>query len=352
MRMAEKIKQVGTVISSWRGPITVAYSGGKDSSTVLKLVLNSLREQNVARINSISVVYCDTGVENPIISAFVKGTLRKLSEECREQRLNVRIKIVAPALDQRFFVRIIGRGYPPPTQFFRWCTKDLRIRPVQKYIRTLGANSLVLVGTRLGESAQRDRSIAKIGGDVSHGPVIQKQIDGGLGTSLYFPIIDLSLDDVWECLAELPFPSSIDAYKLAEIYKHGGGECPVVREVNDKPCTSARFGCWTCTVVRRDKSAEQLLEAGYRELLPYHQFRHWLSEIRNDPNLRCKMRRNGTKGLGPFTLRGRKLILEQLRNLEGAAGRTLITDGELRRIKQLWRNDRRSRLYNQLEMAN
>ena len=52
------------------------------------------------------------------------------------------------------------------------------------------------------------------------------------------------------------------------------------------PCASARFGCWVCTVVRRDKSAENLLKAGFENLRHYYDFRSWLLQIRNDPERR------------------------------------------------------------------
>jgi DNA sulfur modification protein DndC len=348
MNVKKKIREIQSVLSNWSGPIVIAYSGGKDSSAVVKLVLNALRQKPNINLN-VQIVYCDTGVENPIIAAFVKDTLASLSGELLRAKLNCGIKILSPDLNQRFFVRIIGRGYPPPTQFFRWCTKDLRIRPVQRHIKALGADTLVVVGTRKGESAQRDRTIKRSGGNEDSGPLIQRQLDGGRQTSLYLPIVELSFEEVWETLSDLPFPRSIDIGLLADVYRHGGGECPIVRDVNDKPCSSARFGCWTCTVVRRDKSAEGLLNAGYVELKPYFEFRGWLATIRNDPKLRCEKKRNGKDGPGPFTLEGRRLILERLYDLETATGKKLLNGQEVERIFALWHEDRTSNKYMAME---
>ena len=313
------ITEIGSVLNKWPGPIFVAYSGGKDSSAVVKLVANSVK-LSYGRRDDIKIVYCDTGVENPVVSKFVLNTLRLLSRELSQIGLISPIKILQPRIDQRFFVRVIGRGYPPPTQFFRWCTKDLRIRPVQNYLRELGDNALVVLGTRKGESAQRDRQLSS---KERKGPHIQRQEEGGVKTRLYSPIVDFNLEDVWNTLVDLPFPESIDVEALAGIYRQGGGECPIVRETNDKPCASARFGCWTCTVVRRDRSAEHLIEAGHVEIAPYHEFRRWLTEIRNDSALRCPSRRKLITGLGPFTLEARKLLLKKVRELEITVGKEI-----------------------------
>jgi DNA sulfur modification protein DndC len=343
--LSAKVREISNVLREWNGHIFVAYSGGKDSSAVVKLVANALKKARQPR-RDIKIVYCDTGVENPIVSAFVLQTLKKLGKEMAEIGLPDCIQVVRPRLDQRFFVRVIGRGYPPPTQFFRWCTKDLRIRPVQSYLRQLGDSPLVVLGTRRGESAQRDRRMQ--GGDKNR-PFIRRQIDGGCNTHIYSPIVEFDLAQVWTALVELEFPRSIDATRLAAIYRDGGGECPIVRETNDKPCASARFGCWTCTVVRRDKSAEHLIESGYASLKPFYEFRRWLSEIRNDPSMRCHRRRNGSDGLGPFTLRARALILENVRALELATKKRIIDGAEEMEIRRLWQVDRSSMAYGQID---
>lgn len=179
MNHARKIKEISRVIASWGGPVVVAYSGGKDSSAVLKLVFNAIKRAPVLA-TKVSIIYCDTKVENPVLDGFVKRTLRNLRAEAKIVVPALKIKVLTPALNQRYFVRVIGRGYPPPTTFFRWCTKDLRIRPVQKFVRGLGERPLVIVGTRRGESAQRDRVLQRAGSIRAKGPVIQKQMEAHL----------------------------------------------------------------------------------------------------------------------------------------------------------------------------
>jgi DNA sulfur modification protein DndC len=93
---SQTIEEIVEVLTHWIGPIVIAYSGGKDSSAVLKLVINALlRKPELAE--RVTVIYCDTKVENPILDRFVKATLRALKRECRALGLEVRIKILSPA---------------------------------------------------------------------------------------------------------------------------------------------------------------------------------------------------------------------------------------------------------------
>lgn len=350
MNHSRTIAEIRKVVADWEGPVVIAYSGGKDSSAVIKLVFNAISGKP-ALARKIFVIYCDTKVENPVLDEFVKKTLTLLKKEAQAIAPNLTVKILQPAISQRYFVRVIGRGYPPPTTFFRWCTKDLRIRPVQNFVKNLGTRPLVVVGTRQGESNQRDRVLRRAGGLANKGPLIHRQIEGSFETALYLPIARYSLDDVWDCLSDLTTPESIDIHRLAQVYRHGGGECPMIRETNDRPCASARFGCWVCTVVRRDKSTENLLQSGYADLAPYHEFRSWIAQIRNDEALRCKKRRNGKLGPGPFRLATRRIILKKVRALEKVIGRSLINEAEELYIKRLWNADRRSKDYMAMEKA-
>lgn len=40
------------------------------------------------------------------------------------------------------------------------------------------------------------------------------------------------------------------------------GECPIQTDTSTPSCGNSRFGCWTCTVVDRDKASEGLLASG------------------------------------------------------------------------------------------
>ena len=74
-------------------------------------------------------------------------------------------------------------------------------------------------------------------------------------------------------------------------------------------------------------------------------FRNWLLEIRDRPEYRCKKRRNGTPGLGPFTLAARREILDKLLSAQALSGLSLIREEELVLIKSLWEIDKNSLVY-------
>lgn len=66
---------------------------------------------------------------------------------------------------------------------------------------------------------------------------------------------------------------------------------------------------------------------------PLNQFRNWLKDIRERPDLRLPYRRNGGKGPGPFSPEARKMILTELLQTEKQVGLELISDGEIGLIK-------------------
>lgn len=316
----------------------VAFSGGKDSTAALKIML-AAHERADPRPEKISLIYCDTGVENPVLDSYAKKLLTDITAEFAATGL-VEVKCLKAPPADRFFVRVIGRGYPPPTNSFRWCTTGLRIRPVSKFISSKDPdNTVVVLGLRSSESQQRDRSLKR-----SDDRYWQKQREGRGDYDLFLPIVDLDVPEVWDTVFALTRPRCISAKELETLYRDASGECPVIKAPQSPPCASGRFGCWTCTVVRKDKSAKKLIDAGYGSLEPFLSFRNWLAEIRNDPHRRWPNRRNGGNGLGPFTLDARREILDRLDSLE-AETRTIILDSDERGlIASLWRLDSITRL--------
>lgn len=309
-------------------PWYIGYSGGKDSSCVLKLVLNAIKQiDNPTKI--VTIFYCDTGVENPLITEYVYSVFRNLKNEVSD--LPIKLEIVKPSLNDRFFVKVIGRGYPTPTNIFRWCTDKLRINPVNKLLNK--KDGIILLGIRKSESEQRDRTISK------------HQIDeyylkqNSNSRKIFSPILKHSLEELWITLNQLNYPNAVKYEDIRKIYQDAENECPIIKTSKDKPCGNSRFGCWTCTVVRKDKSIKNLVENGYKELKPLSEFRDWIYKFRDDTNYRAKIRRNRTEGLGPITIKGRKIILEKLLETEKQVGYKLLHDDELKEIYNLWEKD-------------
>ena len=324
-------------------PWIVGYSGGKDSSLVMKILLTALSNLPAYSRKPLRVFYCDTGVEIPVLRSYIKESLSDIQKEGKALGINIVAEAIKPTLNNHYFVKVIGRGYPPPTNKFRWCTDKLRIDPIQAAIRaTVGSySSIVVLGTRYDESEERNRILEKHATDKEH---IFKQ-SGYNNTSLFCPISNFTTDEVWLGLVELNNIQSINITRLSNIYKLISGECPIVRLPDTNPCSKGRFGCWTCTVVRQDKATRNLIDSGFTNLQPLYEFRQWLLDIRDNTNFRCTVRRNGVKGLGPFRLDARKKILNKLLDTERQSGYKLIGRDELSEISRLWHLDEASEKY-------
>jgi DNA sulfur modification protein DndC len=145
----EAIDQTSAAISAhWSKHWIIGFSGGKDSSATLKIFLEGYRKSPV-KIAKVSLIYCDTGVENIVLDRYVKGLFDGMKDEFDRLQLPIKIIVLKAPVQDRFFVRIVGRGYPPPTNSFRWCTKSLRIEPVMRYIESQSdQNSVVVLGLR------------------------------------------------------------------------------------------------------------------------------------------------------------------------------------------------------------
>ena len=151
---AESLRSYGAGYRHW----SLAFSGGKDSSATLTVVVHLIDSGRVPRPDSLTVIYADTRLELPPLHNAAMATLAEL------RRRGIRTQIVLPPLDKRFFVYMFGRGVPPSHSGFRWCTGALKIDPMTEALRAMrdeaGEKFLMLTGVRLDESAARDQRIA------------------------------------------------------------------------------------------------------------------------------------------------------------------------------------------------
>lgn len=335
-------------------PWIVAYSGGKDSTLLLQLtweILLSLKPGQHRR--NVYVVSNDTLVESPLVINHLKKSLAVIREAARQQALPITTTITEPCVDQTFWVNVIGRGYIPPTRNFRWCTDRMKIKPTDDLLEKLllrHKRAVLLIGTRRSESQNRRRTMSK------HGVKADKMNphDNLKGCRVFAPLADLDNNDVWMVLMQRRPPWGGTHRELITLYRNaGGGECPLVLTKDDAPScgtTSPRFGCWTCTVVQKDKSLRGLIDAGHEDeekLEARAEFREWLIALREDDENRLPVRRDGSikfradgsRVRGPFTLEVRQRILDRLRALEQEIGEPLLSASEMIMIEEIWRID-------------
>lgn len=331
-------------------PWIVAFSAGKDSTLLLQLVIEALLLVPVdARTRPVHILFNDTLVESPVYMKHANETLARLSSyfasHAAGASMPCAVHRVTPEADQTFWVNLIGRGYASPSTFFRWCTDRLKIAPTQKFIRSAIKDMdrvMLLLGVREAESQRRKRSIRAQG--FSAAKKAKHQIRGCF---TYAPILDVTTEELWAFLLQRPPPWGGSHRNLITLYKNTTGECPIVtgepQEAGAPACGgsgSMRFGCWTCTLVAKDKSMEAHVDAGQEWLEPLVQLRGHLRQIRSSAAHRMTTRRNGQPGKGAFTFAVREDILARLLAAQEEVGIALISPQEIETIKRIWAEDK------------
>lgn len=375
--LSDFISEIQRVYLADKRPWVIGYSGGKDSSAVTTLIyLALLGLSPEQRVKPVFVVCSDTLVETPVVVDLISRTMKLIEKGAERDKLPITVQQVIPKMNETFWVNLLGKGYPAPTRQFRWCTERMKINPVSDFIRDKVSQYdevIVVLGSRSAESSSRAQVIAK------------HKIDGTRlarhttlsNAFIYTPIDTWSVDDVWKLLrgAFRYSPDDVEEWEnpwggnnrpLWTLYmdSSGQGECPMVIDDSTPSCGNSRFGCWTCTVVTKDRAMESLVQNGEQWMTPLLEFRNMLANT-TDPSQKDKYRnykrrtgkvsyQNAKEGEdisadrkhvpGPYWLSYRKMWLEQLLNLEkslNAEGHEikLITEGELHAIRQEWLKD-------------
>lgn len=348
----EIVEEMTFVYKHDNRPWLIGYSGGKDSSLLVTLVVETVaRLEEHERTKKIFIVTSDTGVENPIVKNYMHSSSAKINEFSQNNNANIKADIIYPDVSQSYWSLVVGLGYPTPEPpGFRWCTERLKILPMNRYTNDIiekYGEVVLLLGVRKAESMTRRRSISS------------REIEGKLliphsdipKAYMYNPLTEIPNELVWEYLLKDDGISSwgVDMKYLFSLYQgeNLGEEQSVVGQIDkDKiPVTgNSRFGCWCCTIVKEDKSLQRFIDNGSTELVPLREFRNWLVSIRQNPEFRDSKRRNGKVyqkangeyGFGPFKMSARQEILRRLLVLQRDTGFELITNDELKMIDTLW----------------
>jgi|GEM_PF-279954 putative sulfurtransferase DndC len=322
-------------------PWIVGFSGGKDSTMVASLIFEvvaSIPENQ--RIKPIAVLSTDTRVEIPAIVEMLERTLSRMQRFAAQGHLNAEVHLLRPSAENSFWVNIIGRGYPPPNRTFRWCTQRMKIDPVSEWIRRRvqeWGDAILHLGARRSESSTRAQAMAG------------REAKGGLRRHIDLPkvwisnpIEFLTTEEVWAYLLQRNPPWGGTNRELYQLYANAaGGECPMVVDQSTPSCGNSRFGCWTCTVVERDRASEGLLSSGDDRMEELIAFRQTLIDYRDPANgKRDDRRMNGAKGPGPLTMTARRELLHKLLKLQEQTAIKLISEEELFLIQKFWNSAR------------
>lgn len=260
---------------------SISWSMGKDSTALLTLIVWLILSGRIAPPKTLTVLRADTRVELPALVVAAE----QIEEEIEEKRAalaalgcELRVRTVVAPLDDRFFVYMLGRGVPPPTNTFRWCTEGYKLAPMETALvelacelglgamvdeggrrRYRGHGSqklLVLTGVRRGESDQRDGRIALScsRGDAECGQGwYQQDLPDALCDKLS-PILAWRICHVWEWLDGWAPKAEFGDWPTRLIARAYGG-----RDGDEAAEKGARTGCLECPLVKEDRALKTLV---------------------------------------------------------------------------------------------
>ena len=327
------IEQTKTLYQKDNIPWVIGYSGGKDSTAILQLVWNAVSELQAEgkAHKTVHVISTDTLVENPIVSLWVDRSLKQMTDAVIKQELPIIPHRLTPKVEDRFWVNLVGKGYPAPRYKFRWCTDRLKISPSNTFIQNVvqsNGEAILVLGTRKHESTIRTASMENIENRSNNtrkkdGLNINTQLDR---VWVYTPIEDWTNDDVWSFLTQQKNPWGYRNSDLLGMYQGAtdGGECPLVIDKSTPSCGDSRFGCYVCTMVGEDKSmAAMIANDDEKEwMLPLLELRNEIdindsnSDIKKNKIARDKSNRDFRRMNGSLTVHISMKDFSDSKNLE------------------------------------
>lgn len=167
----------------------VLFSGGKDSLCTLdyvRRIASSIRKK-------VTAIYVDTTAGFPEVTKYVKRVCK---------RLEVNLEIVRPKSD--YFS--LAKRWGIPSANSRWCCKELKIRPITRFLKNITPRKIVFDGIRGAESNVRAKYL----------PIWFHPSFNCLSIS---PIFHWSDEEIYSYIRKMALPQS-PAFKLGT-----SGEC-------------------------------------------------------------------------------------------------------------------------------
>lgn len=116
--------------------ILVSFSGGKDSQACL---IQAFKQYG----GDLTAVFCDTGWEHP-------DTYKHVNDVCLQ--MGVRLITLKSKYD---FVSLAAHKKRFPSTNARFCTSELKMKPMIDYVLSLKESCIIIQGIRAGESTAR-----------------------------------------------------------------------------------------------------------------------------------------------------------------------------------------------------
>lgn len=340
----QSLEAYGADRSTW----VVGYSGGKDSTATVTFIDWAINQGLIQRPENLILVYSDTLMELPSLEDSAHRLMAHLQSKGWQIRRSVPALETEPTKVERFFVAMLGRGYPPPHNKFRWCTKRLKTEKIDQIYQSIaveyGDDFLGIDGIRKGESAARD-SLILASCSTDDGECGQGWFHNTVHGAKLSPILHWRVCQVWEwnILAWVEYGYPVDG--MMQTY----GADAYVDDIEEP--LSARTGCIGCPLVttpnekrpKPDKALATVVEQeAWSHLAPFQRLSEVYWRLRWDDSMRC-IDNKGQKGC--LTLLAREWALGEILAIQSKSARlalelgrkayTLIADDEVAVIRKM-----------------
>ncbi len=297
--------------------LLVSVSFGKDSSVTLSLVLEAVKELIAEghTVPTIHVIHSDTKLENVVVHVYNKTQIAALRAFAESSGIHIKVWVASPSLSNDYLVSLIGGRTIASVGANTKCSNMMKVDPLSRIkkdvirwiaekegIKTKKVRALSLIGTRFDESIARNQKMTERGESATEAVALNTAAK----ELVLSPVAHFTTMDIFEYIGRVR-SGKISTYsnfdQLVEIYRDlNNGDCMVTayianKEASRPPC-SARTGCWICTRVSRDESAENMISAedgtfhwikplnDLRNFIRAHHFnpraRNWLGRSVND----------------------------------------------------------------------
>lgn len=302
----------------------VSVSFGKDSSVTLSLTLQAVSELQAEgfSVPTLHVLHSDTKLENVVVHAYNQSQIRALRSFAASSGIDIKVWVASPSLSNDYLVSIIGGRTIASVGANTKCSSMMKVAPLSRLKKDVlkwiaekegtkpkKVRAISLIGTRFDESATRDQKMNDRGESATHAVYLNTANQ----EYVLSPVANFTTLDVFEYIgmvrsAKISTYSNFD--QLVEIYRDlNNGDCMVTAYLANKeaarpPC-SARTGCWICTRVSRDESAENMLKAedgSFAWTKPLNDLRNFIRAHHFNPQTRNWLGRSVNVERGTVTI--------------------------------------------------